>query len=71
MTNVEVETATYAVSLLDNPTLVVKLADVVELRLGASALPVGIHAARVIVYTADAPDGLVFEDALQIEMKNG
>lgn len=71
VTNVEVELEAATFTLLLNPTLVVKLADVVELRLGASALLVGVYVARVIVYTADAPDGLVFDDALQIEVKAG
>lgn len=71
VTNVIVETAAGNFSLIDNPTVIVKLSTLIELRFGLSTLPVGIHHARVVVVTANEPDGAMFEDALSIEMKNG
>lgn len=71
VTNVVVKTALMTFSLEVNPTIIVKLPTTIELRLGGSGLLIGVHHAIVVVYTATTPTGIVFDDALALEMKHG
>lgn len=54
-----------------HPLWVIKLANVIELKLGLSDLALGAYAAKLVVFTAAAPDGLVYDDGVVVEMKAG
>lgn len=71
ITKVEFKYAGGTVNSVDNPELFAFETTGIRLKFGPSILPVGIYQMRLIVFSADHPEGIVWVDKLTIGMSDG
>lgn len=69
ITKVEFKYSGGAVNSVDNPGLFVFETNGIRLKFGGLAVNEGLYAMSLIVYSADHPDGIVWDDYIAIKVE--
>ena len=68
ITKVEFKYAGGTVNSIDNPELFAFETTGVRLKFGGLTVPAGLYAMSLIVYSADHPEGIVWDDSIPIKV---
>lgn len=71
VTKVEFKYLGGAVNSVDNPDLFDFEATGIRIKFGASTLPIGTHQMRLIVFSLDHPEGIMWVDNLTVGVADG